>query len=256
MLQNNELLLIDHLDKNLSPEKTAQVDTLIRNDKQVATDWEYLKMAVEAVELGAIHDQVASVRQLYKVNPIGGGTKSSGGVVRTMYKTGLRIAAILILLMGLSIFYKYSTVNSTSVYHQYFTDYTLSTPRGESNQNALDIAYRIKNWNGVTVAFNQESNKTNKSYFLAGMAAMELQKYPEAVSHFEHIMATNAKSGDNYFQDEAEYYLALAYLMSQQTDKGVDLLNHIRENKNQLYNPLARQISSTDLKIIELKNKK
>jgi tetratricopeptide (TPR) repeat protein len=255
MLQNNELLLIDYLDKNLSPEETAQVDSLIRNDKQVATEWEYLKMAVEAVELEAIREQVLNVRQSFKTHPAPV-VKSSRAVLRNMYKTGLRIAAILILLLGISLFYKYNTVNNIFVYHQYFADYTLNTSRGENIQNALDEAYRNKNWNGVMAAFNQESVKTNKTYFLAGMAALELKKYPEAVSYFEFILDANAKSADRYFQDEAEYYLALAYLMNKQTDKGVSLLNKIRENKNHLYYPLARQISSTDLKIIELKGRK
>jgi len=254
MLQNNEILM-DYLDKRLSPAETAQVNALILGDKQVATEWEYLKMAVEAVELGAIREQVMNVRQSFHIQAIEA-PKSSGGVVRNMYRTGLRIAAILILVMGVSIAYKYSTVNSDSVFQQQFTDYSLSTARGEHNQNILEEAYRNKNWNGVTAAFNQESDKNNKSYFLAGMAAMELKNYKEAVLHFENILTVNAKSGDNYFQDEAEYYLALAYLMNHQTDKGVNLLNQIRANKNQLYNTQALQVSGTDLKIIELKSKK
>ena len=255
MLQNNELLLIDYLDKTLSPEEGVQVDSLIRNDKQVAEEWEYLKMAVEAVELDAIRGQVLNVRQSFHIHasPV---VKSSGGVVRSLYKTGLRIAAILILLLGISLFYKYNTVNNTSVYHQYFADYTLNTSRGENSSNAMDEAYRNQNWDGVMAAFNQESFKTNKAYFLAGMAALKLEKYPEAVSHFEFILNANTRSGDKYFQDDAEYYLALAYLMDNQTDKGVSLLNKIRVNKNHLYYPLARQISSTDLKIIELKDQK
>jgi tetratricopeptide (TPR) repeat protein len=255
MTPNEELLLIDHLDKALSPEESTQVEARIRNDKSVAASWEYLKLAVEAVELAAIREQVTAVRFSEKIQATEG-AKVSGGVVRNLYRTGLRIAAVLILLMGVSIFYKYSTVSNSSVYHQYFTDYNLSTTRGENNHSAMEDAYRNQNWNGVIDAFNREPEKTNKSYFLAGMADMKLKNFAAAVSHFENILAANAKSGGSYFQDEAEYYLALAYLMNGETDKGVSLFHKIGSDSSQTFYPLVRQISSTDLKIIELKSKK
>ena len=255
MLPNEELLLIDHLDKNLSSEESVRAEALIGGDKNAAESWEYLKMAVEAVELSAIREQVMAVRRSVHIEPVAE-APVSGGVVRSMYRTGLRIAAVLILLMGVSIFYKYSTVSNTSVYQQYFTDYNLNTSRGAASRNAMDEAYRNQNWNGVLSAFNQETEKTNKSYFLAGMADMKMQKFSDAVGNFEHILSANAKSGDTYYQDEAEYYLALAYLMNKQTEKAVSLLNQIGADSNQTYSPLVRQISSTDLKIIELKSKK
>lgn len=255
MLPNNELLLIDYLDKNLSPEETVQVDSMIRNNKQFATEWAYLNMAVEAIELNAIREQVVNARNkfAYMTEPV---TEASGAVVRNMYTTALRVAAIVIMVLGAAIFYKYSTVDNSSIYQQNFTEYTLSTTRGESNQDPVEEAYRNKNWNAVMQDFNQAAVKTNESFFLSGMAALELKKYPEAVSRFEQILNVNAKSDDKYFQDEAQYYLALAYLMNHQTDKGVSMLNEIRANKNQVYYPLARQISATDLKIIKLKDQK
>jgi tetratricopeptide (TPR) repeat protein len=255
MLPNEELLLIDHLDKNLSAEESIRVEAMIRHDKSAAESWEYLKMAVEAVELSAIREQVMAIRRSVSAEPAAE-VPVSGSIMRRMYKTGLRIAAVLILLMGVSIFYKYNTVSNTSVYRQYFTDYNLNTSRGASHPDAMDEAYRSQNWSGVIAAFNQSSEKTNKSYFLAGVADMKMQKFADAVAHFENILATNARSGGTYFQDEAEYYLALAYLMNKETAKGVSLLNKIGADTSQTYYPLARQISSTDLKIIELKDKK
>ncbi len=255
MLPNNELLLIDYLDKHLSAEEAVKVDSLIRNDKQVATEWAYLGMAVEAVELNAIREQVVNARKKFgnMTEPV---TKTSGALVRNMYKTALRVAAIVIVVLGGALFYKYITVNNSSLYQHNFTEYTLSTNRGEGNQDVVETAYRDKNWNAVIQNSDQAMIKTSEYYFLSGMAALELKKYPEAVSRFEHVLNVNAKSADKYFQDEAEYYLALAYLMNNQTEKGVSMLDQIRANKNQVYYPLARQISVTDLKIIKLKDQK
>ena len=54
--------------------------------------------------------------------------------------------------------------------------------------------------------FGTPKEKTNKTYFLAGMADLELKKYDDAIGKFQHIIATNALSGGNYYQDEAEFY--------------------------------------------------
>jgi hypothetical protein len=255
MLPDNEFLLIDHLDKNLSADDAMQVEARIRSDKALASEWEFLKMAVEAVELAAIREQVMSTRKSFEAVSLPA-AQPAEGMVRRMYKTALRIAAVLILLTGISLFYKYNTVNNDSLYRQYFTDYTLNTSRGQDTPDALEEAYRHQNWNEVMATFNQESGKTSRSYFLAGMASLKLQNYAAAVADFEHILTGNTKSGERYFQDEAEYYLALAYLMDHQTEKGVSLLNLIRANKDHAYYPLAAKIPSTDLKIITLKNKK
>jgi hypothetical protein len=249
---NNEFLLVDYLDKNLAPEEAAQAEQLIRSDKQVASEWEYLKLAVEATELGAIREQVMQVRRSLAE----GVSRPSGAVVRRIYKITLRAAAILILLMGVSIFYKYNRVNNAAVYNQYFTDYTLPVSRGSNQTNALEEAYRNKNWNAVLQIAAGQTGRTNEAYFLAGLADLKLKKFPEAVQQFGQVLAANAASGDTYYQDEAEYYLSLACLMNGETEKAVALLDKIRGNRNHTYYPLARQISSTDLKIIELKAKK
>ncbi|HVY75632.1 MAG TPA: hypothetical protein VG890_12415 [Puia sp.] len=254
MSQSNELILIDYLDGNLNAESTLQAEQLIREDKTVATEWAYLKMAVEAVELDAIRQQVTSTRQSMKA--AAGMAKPEGAVVRSLYKTSLRIAAIAIVLLGVSIFYKYATVTNASVYSQSFVSYELSTTRGEQQSDALENAYRSRNWNEVLSQYDSQKEKDNKSRFLAGMADLELKKFPDAEQAFQQIIASNTKTGDSYFQEEAEYYLALSYLANNQTGQGVALIDQIKANPNHRYYPLAREISGTNLKIIELKSKK
>jgi tetratricopeptide (TPR) repeat protein len=88
------------------------------------------------------------------------------------------------------------------------------------------------------------------------MANLELKKYSEAIDAFGQVIAANAKSGDNYFQDEAEYYLALAYLASNQATKAMPLLEKIRADKNHLYNEKVNTMSSIDFGILRYKTGK
>ena len=45
----------------------------------------------------------------------------------------------------------------------------------------LEKAYRNKDWTGVENIFTSQKEKTTKSWFLAGMAEMELKNYAAAI---------------------------------------------------------------------------
>ena len=88
------------------------------------------------------------------------------------------------------------------------------------------------------------------------MAAMELKEYATAIELFKEVMAANAKSGDNYFQDEAEYYLALAYVANSEVDNALPWLQRIRNDENHTYHQKAKELSGLDLMILDLKSDK
>jgi tetratricopeptide (TPR) repeat protein len=250
MRPNNEIL-IDYLDKGLNQEESNQAENLVKNDIQAASDMEYLKLAIETVRLDAISERVSAIRQSFTKNQTS--TEPAKTIVRSMYTTAMRIAAIFILFIGAAVIYKYISVNNQSVYNKQFTAYELSNTRGLETSDAEAEAYRNKNWNEVVSLYNRENNKSNKSSFLAAMSEMQLNHFPQAVAIFESIL--NTKSGDNSFREEAEYYLSLAYLMNHEENKAARLFEKIKADTSHTYYPLVSKMSSIDLKIIELKNK-
>ena len=103
----------------------------------------------------------------------------------------------------------------------------------------------------MVAIYGAEKNRSNKVVFLAAMAEMQLNHFPQAVTLFENIL--NTKSGDKSFREEAEYYVSLAYLMNHEENKGVEMLDKIKADTSHTYYPFASKISPIDLKIIELK---
>jgi hypothetical protein len=85
------------------------------------------------------------------------------------------------------------------------------------------------------------------------MAEMQLQQYARAANLFQHILGN--VSEDSSFQEEAEYYGALAFLGNHEVVKSIGLINKIKSDPSHRYFPLASKITGIDLKIIELKNK-
>ena len=61
-------------------------------------------------------------------------------------------------------------------------------------------------------------------------------------------------SGDNYFQDEADYYLALCYLAVNKTELAIPIIEKIKADTSHIYNKKAKGISAIDLKVLQYKH--
>jgi len=254
-MSNNPEYLIDQLDQSLSGAIAPELSERLILDQELAQEWQTLSLAVMAIREAGLNDKVAAIRKEFLAQPVQE-TKHKPAVVRTLYKNVLRIAASIILLAGAVSIYKYSTVNSIAVYDKYYSPFELNTSRGGGSSDMMEKAFRDRNWKEVISQFNGLQVKNNKSYFLAGMADMELKNPAAAVPLFEQIINNNKQSGENYFQDEAEYYLALAYLGSNAPAKAVSLLKKIKGDKDHLYNRIVNDMSWVDLNIVEYKNSK
>ena len=248
-MQPSKELLIDYLDHQLNQQDTDQVEMMIKNDKSLADELQYLNMAIDTVRLNTINDKVLAVRRSLTNTSELTETPANNGI-RSIYKMSMRVAAIFILLIGMAVLYKYLTVSNLSVYEKQFTSYDLSNMRGQETHDAEAGAYLNKNWSEVLTIFQKENNKSNKSVFLAAMAEMQLNDYSQAVTLFENILNN---TGDSSFREETEYYLSLAYLANHEINKSIRLINKIKADTSHTYYPLVLKLSSIDLKIIELK---
>lgn len=254
--------LIDHLDKTftgepVSPEQLAALESLIAGDEEAAREWNYLQLAVESIQDDGLREQVTGVRQQWE-------SRSSATVpapkVRkiNLYKNVLRVAACALVLAGGAAIFKYIRLSSSSLYSDYYTPYELNTSRGASDASpdALEKAYTEKNWPGVLVLFSTGTTRSNKTDFLAGMADLELKKYDDAIAHFEQIIASNTHAGTDYFEDEAEYYLAISWLANNKVNEAMPILEKIRANKAHLYHDKVLKMSFTDLRLVQYKENK
>ena len=212
--------------------------------QQAIIEQHYLQLAIDTIRLNAINERVSAIRQSLEHKP-------ERAIIRNMYAISMRVAAICILAVGSAALYKYISVNDQSVYEKQFITYELSNTRGVETHNPEVQSYQDKNWSEVVSNYTKVKNPSNRSIFLAAMADMQLRHFPDAVSLLGQIL--NLKSEDHSYRDEAEYYLALAFLMNHQADKGIQLLDKIRADRNHTYYPMALELSAIDMKIIVLK---
>jgi hypothetical protein len=225
---------------------TNQKEIILMDNMQTNIENEYLNLAINTIRLNAINEKVSTVRGSL-------GNKPEKAIVRSIYRASLRVAAILLLIVGSASVYKYISTSNRTVYDRQFLSYELTNTRGVQNRETETETYRSGNWKEVVTIYHTGNSKSNnKNIFLAAISEMQLKHFPEAVTLFEEILYSI--SDDHSFQEEAEYYLSLAYLMNHQDMKSIRLINKIKANTNHTYYPLAAKISGIDLKIISLKN--
>ncbi len=255
MLPEQKEILVDYLDNQLQGEERLGAAQMLQEDSAAAEELQRLRFSVALVREAALFEQVKAARDEFytaaKVVPMQ--KKESGAVVRSFSKNVLRVAAMLLLFAGAGSVYKYSVTNASSVFDDNYTSFELSTSRGVNTDGALEQAYRDKNWNQVANLASVETEKTNKTRFLAGVAAMELKDYNKANRLFSEIIQANRNSNEPLFQDEAEYYLAMADLAGGKTADGLRMVKAIRADKTHLFYRKASAISTLDLQLLELK---
>lgn len=238
-----------YTDNELSANERAGVEDALNTDPQLKNELTALVASAEAVRYCGISLLVNEIQQEYLA------TKTltvKTTKVRSIIGPALRVAASIIILAAAFGVYKYSSVNTDTVAAEYYMPYELNRVRGEATTNTLDAAFNNKDWNAVISMANQ-ANAGSKERFLTGAAYLELNQPAKAAAAFEQLIAYNKQTQSNYFQDEAEYYLAISYIRNNQPSTAITILRKIRNDKSHLYYGKANQGSLTDLTILSWK---
>ena len=268
--------LIDHLDNTRLSRGSDDMEKQPDADPETIREWSQLRLAVEGIRQAGLYEQIKSVKTEWLAQQVANtavpafagakpaglqstglntaGPKPAGAILRSITRTTIRVAACLFILGGGAAIYKYTMTNSAGIYAQYCSTYDLNTSRGAAPADEMDEAYKNKNWTAVTELFKKKKAKNNKTYFLAGMADLESKKYDDAIGMFQQVMAANSQSGSDYFEDEAEFYLAMSWLARNDVKEAMPLLDKIRADKNHLYHDVVVKMSTLDLRIAGYKD--
>ncbi len=278
-------ILIDHLDESRTGRSSASLQRLLAEDSEAAQEWSYLNLAVDALKETGLYEQVASVRESLKAEqttteqtttdqyadrytdqyiappanraiPQIPAAKSTGGIVRTINRYGLRAAAVMLILTGGSTVYKYVTTSSESLYSRYYASFGLNSSRGAGTETPIMQAYNNKDWKTVLSLAKATNKPDNQTEFLAGMADLELKNCDEAITHFEQVLAANAQAGTDYYQDDAEYYLAISWLACHKVNQAMPLLEKIKADTHHQYHEKVAKMSFFDLRLAQYKENK
>ena len=255
--QNLHELLIKYLDKELNEEEQVHVQTLLEEDVEAREMYENILLSRDIVRNAGLRARVKNLQQEYEKSE-GIATPFEGKVVRGNFSKGLRkvirVAAIVILILAFYSVFRYMNTTNEKVYANNFIAYKLTVSRGEvSNETGIDSLYISGNYDGVVNAVAQQQTPTQKEMFLAGIAYLEKNNANKAIDALKNVQELNKQQHAQLYSEEADYYLLLAYIKAGNIDAAQLQLHLILADKNHAYYQKAKDISSTDLKILKMK---
>ena len=71
---------------------------------------------------------------------------------------------------------------------------------------------------------------------MASIAYLEKNQPAKAIETFKTMIQKNLDSKTDYFEDDAEYYLAMSYLSNQESEKAMPIFERINANPDHTYN--------------------
>jgi tetratricopeptide (TPR) repeat protein len=156
-------------------------------------------------------------------------------MIRKIYQYGVRIAAVLIILFGLSVFYQYLTATPEKLFNENYQSYNLRETRGVS-ANSLEFWYKKGNMDSLIQEFNGLKSPQTEDYFLVGNAFLITHQPAKAIESFLAIDQINKTANTHSYEEDAEYYLALSWLDNKEPGKALPVLEKIHADPGHPYN--------------------
>ena len=233
---NNELytteLLTRYLDQELSSEETLALEKRLASEEALREELNRLKLAREALRLYGLKEQVGKIHKEMRTGAKEAHIEKRNNL-RVISRWAMRVAAIIIVAAAGIGIYQYATLSNEKLFKEQFQPYEIRTSRGENNERPIEAAYRRKDYAAVIAAFNNSSVRSTVDYFLLGQVHLQQNNPKEAVRILE--LAKASADTSHLYKDESEYYLALAYLQNDQSDKALTIFKRIHSDPNHLF---------------------
>ena len=226
-------LLIQYIDGELEGEQLSAVRRLIDENPSIHDEYERLSQAREAIKsyglktkIGSIHEEM--MQELKK------DAGQQTGMVRRIIHYSVRIAAIILVVLGSITFYQYMTSTPEKLFRENYLPFSIHETRGTPS-STLETVYKKGDISDVITAFNALKDPTPGDYFLAGNAFLQNQQPSNAIRAFTALQENNKANNSHYFEEDAEYYLAMAYLAGNDPGKAIPIFEKIRSDKGHAY---------------------
>jgi tetratricopeptide (TPR) repeat protein len=250
-------LIEKYLDHQLPEEQARQLEQSLQHNAELSKLADSIKIARDAVRSRAL---AARIQGLHKQNmahlhqqapvkeiPLPGRRQS----FRWLYQ----IAASL--LLGILCFgtYQYVALNKDTFYEDAYIAYQLPVARTDGQVlSSIDSLYLAGNYRALVQKAAVLPVKEPRTYFLTGLSLMELKQFDEAIGQFTALQQINRQRNTRYFEQETEYYLALAYIGAGRVQEAKALFEKIYNSPRHLYKRTVSRQDLLKLNVLEFKN--
>lgn len=149
----------------------------------------------------------------------------------------LKVAAALLLLVGVWFAYQYGSTNSKTLYSEIYQPYYVNTERGidEAATHEIVPAFKKEHYPEVIRIFETLPASNSREKFLAAYAYHATGNFNKSLALFQAVIAQNQQEGTRLYNDAAEFYSGLAYLKLNDYPAALKIFTTIRNNPNHTF---------------------
>lgn len=209
--------------------------------------------AVKLIQRRQVAQQVQAVHQSFMQDKAGPSGQVTAKVLRINFMNQLiRAAALFIGIAATWLTYQYINTNNSGMYTELYQSYYVNTERSSASpvEHRMVEDFRNQQYEAVVLTFEKLTETSNREKFLAAYAYISLNRDKDAILLFQDILDANKRTGSKLYQDESEYYLALAYLKTGQNTAALALFKKIRQQPGHTYQDKIDQWTITRLQWI------
>lgn len=233
--QPNETLM-KYVDDELSGKEREDFEQRLAVDPKLRQELEDLQIARSAAKLFGLRQQVSSIHHQMMAEMKPTAVVRPISRARRVMRYSISIAASILLVAILIIGYNFFTLSPERLYNGQYRAYELSSVRGDATPvSKLETDYQRGQYKEVIEDRKRLEAATPKDDFLAGIAYLQTGNISAAITSFQSVIEKNRIAKTTFFNDDAQYYLALSYLRQRDYDQCLDIIATIRNNPSQLY---------------------
>lgn len=211
----------------------------LQQDPELAAAVESMRRANELIRYHAISETVHEIR----LQMLRSGTEEAdeastpvlplfSPLISHVLKVAVVLTGIILAVVG----YQYKELSADKIYAVNAVPYQLNVPRGgEEKTSLVEQLYRSGNYKSCVDAYEASPSLSIKETFLAGNAYLSLGQPQRAIECFQKVISLDLEQNTALFKEDAEYYLAIAYIGDNQIDIAREILTRIHQNPDHLY---------------------
>jgi len=184
------------------------------------------------------------------------GDPESGQKRKTISRRRIWLAAAAVaVIFAFAGLYYYASISSERLFYSQFSPYVVRTYRGSPSQEMIAL-YNAAQYEAYLSRYEGNEPQSLQTEFLAGNAYLSLGKMTEAIAVFQDLITRNegVPIKDRQYHEDAEYYLALAYLKNNQVQEAERLFDKIAASPQHAYAHLVTAGFLWKLQLLEFKN--
>jgi hypothetical protein len=221
-------LLMRYLDNEMDPDERDRFEFIMERDPSLMKKVESLRLTLEALKQAGTKEKVSRIHQEMMAEMT---TSQKRAPVRRLTRTVLSVAASIVIFIAAAAGWWFYQLSSEDVYRQHYTSYMVSASRGnDSSKTNFSDLFQRGDFEGMIRA-SKTTRLTEQDSLLVALSYLQKDQQQPAI-----VWLGSLQKSSGVYQEDAEYYLAMAYLKNKQFEEAYQLLEKIKEDHDHLYN--------------------